>query len=72
MFGLDLVYVGPAARRGAQQAGKEKREEAFIKTLNIRLEQETMQFNPNKKKLTPWILTKELKKTFSNRNCAIM
>ena len=45
---------------------------AFIKTLNIRLEQETMQFNPIKKKLTPWILTKELKKTFSNRNCAIM
>ena len=44
----------------------------FIKSLNTRLEREKMQFNPMKKKMTPWILTKELKKSFSNKNCTIM
>mmetsp|Transcript_45835 Transcript_45835/g.96211 ORF Transcript_45835/g.96211 Transcript_45835/m.96211 type:complete len:366 (+) Transcript_45835:693-1790(+) len=44
----------------------------FLKALKTRLENEQLQWNPIKKKMTPWILTKELKKSFSSRNCAIM
>lgn len=44
----------------------------FLKSLQFRLEKEQLQWNPIKKKITPWILIKELKKTFSNRNCVVM
>lgn len=44
----------------------------FLKEVKLRLENESLQWNPIKKKMMPWILTKELKKSFSNRNCVIM
>ncbi|KAL7528399.1 hypothetical protein ACHAXR_002426 [Thalassiosira sp. AJA248-18] len=40
---------------------------AFLKSVKIRLDRETLQWNPIKQKMTPWILTKELKKSFSSR-----
>jgi hypothetical protein len=39
----------------------------FLKSLNLRLEKEQLQWNPIKKKMTPWVLTKDLKKIISNR-----
>ncbi len=44
----------------------------FLKSLTMRLEKEQLQWNPIKKTMTPWVLIKELKKAFSNRNCVIM
>jgi len=44
----------------------------FLKALKAKLDQEQLCWNPIRKKMMPWILTKELKKSFSNRNCVIM
>jgi len=45
---------------------------AFLKSVKTKLEREQLQWNPMKKKMMPWILLKELKKSFSDRNCVIM
>ena len=50
---------------GADPAG-------FLKAVKIQQEKESLQWNPMKKKMTPWILTKDLKKSLSTRNCVIM
>lgn len=44
---------------------------AFIKAVQMRLQTEQLQWNPIKKKMTPWILTKELSKKYSDKNCVI-
>lgn len=43
----------------------------FLRAVKVRLQTEQMQWNPIKKKMTPWILTKELKKAYSDKNCVI-
>ena len=45
--------------------------DAFIEEVDIRLQTEQLQYNPIKKKMTPWILTKELKKVYSDKACVI-
>jgi len=45
---------------------------AFVKAVKLVLEREQLQWNPIKKKTTPWILMKELKKTLSNRKFGFM
>mmetsp|Transcript_22412 Transcript_22412/g.36653 ORF Transcript_22412/g.36653 Transcript_22412/m.36653 type:complete len:431 (-) Transcript_22412:193-1485(-) len=45
--------------------------DAFLKEVDIRLQTEQLQYNPIKKKMTPWILTKELKKAYSDKACVI-
>ena len=45
---------------------------AFLNEVKTYLNKEQLQWNPIKKKMTPWILLKELKKSFSDRNCVIM
>jgi len=45
---------------------------AFLKCVKAMLDNEQLQWNPIKKKMTPWILIKDLKKSFSNKNCVVM
>lgn len=45
--------------------------DAFLKEVDIRLQTEQLQYNPIKKKMTPWILTKELKKGYADKACVI-
>jgi len=45
---------------------------AFLKCVKAMLDNEQLQWNPIKKKMTPWILVKDLKKSFSNKNCVVM
>ena len=44
----------------------------FVKAVKSKLVLEHLQWNPMKKRMTPWILTKELAKSFSNRACVIL
>lgn len=62
ILGLDELHLPDPA---ADASG-------FLKMVNNALEREQLQWNPMKKKMMPWILTKQLKKSFSSRNCAIM
>jgi len=43
----------------------------FLRAVKLRLQTEQLQWNPIKKKITPWILTKELKKAYSDKTCVI-
>jgi len=45
--------------------------DGFLKAVKIRLQTEQLQWNPMKKKMTPWILTTELKKAYSGKACVI-
>jgi len=45
---------------------------AFLKAIKVKLDSEQFQWNPMKKKMTPWILTSELNKQFSSRPCTVM
>ena len=43
----------------------------FLTEVKMRFQTEQLQWNPMKKKMTPWILTKELKKAYSDAACVI-
>lgn len=45
---------------------------AFMRSVEEKLALEQLQWNPIKKKMTPWILTKKLAKLFSDRPCIIL
>ncbi len=44
----------------------------FLSEVTIRLQTEQMQWNPIKKKMTPWILTKELKKAYADSKVCVI
>ncbi|KAL7548497.1 hypothetical protein ACHAWF_011779 [Thalassiosira exigua] len=45
---------------------------SFLESVKTFMDKEQMQWNPIKKKMTPWLLTKELKRSFASRHCVIM
>jgi len=46
--------------------------EEFLNEVTIRLQTEQLQWNPMKKKMTPWILTKELKKAYADSKVCVI